>query len=425
MYLNKDRYGYYTTGDFKTYSKIEALEIAKSLNTAVVWHFNDQEFSAVDWTVEPVLSLPELYRIRAEQIRNKYDYIVLFYSGGADSHNMLHSFLDNGLKVDEIAQFHSYEGDGNGGQGWDSYFNAEIKKVAVPETQKILEQHPYIKHRIIDLSSLINDTMKTKDAYDNLIYMSNKVFSPNQLARTYLRERIEDYKKIINSGKSLCFVYGAEKPYVTQFNGKFGVRFYDMLDNAVGVRTQQLNRPWEHDEFFYWSPEIPELIIKQAHLLMKALKAAPYISVTEKTQVTRWETYEPMASRQHINNKLQNTLFALPEVANAFMIKKDMRYELTPDGLHRVIYHKWDPDTFTNGKPWSTIFSWRDGWWFNDKTDMNRLHFTKRIRQLVKTYGSTAFKSNALRWRPGRPATVDVLTLECARMGSKIYYIEK
>jgi PP-loop superfamily ATP-utilizing enzyme len=35
--------------------------------------------------MEPVTPLADLYISRARQIKLKYDYVVIFYSGGADS----------------------------------------------------------------------------------------------------------------------------------------------------------------------------------------------------------------------------------------------------------------------------------------------------------------------------------------------------
>ena len=80
------------------YDKIAALVYADSVKKEVQWdYFNDVFFSA-DWTTEPEISLDELYRIRAQQLRDKYDYIVIFCSGGADSTNVLYSFLKNGIQ---------------------------------------------------------------------------------------------------------------------------------------------------------------------------------------------------------------------------------------------------------------------------------------------------------------------------------------
>ena len=52
------------------------------------------------WRFEVISSLDkDKY---AQQLREKYDYIVLAYSGGADSCNVLNSFLDNGIPIDDI-----------------------------------------------------------------------------------------------------------------------------------------------------------------------------------------------------------------------------------------------------------------------------------------------------------------------------------
>ena len=108
---NKDKFGYYSVGDIKTFSKIEAIELGKKIKRWPRWDFNDSIFGHYDWTTPSSLSLKELYRRRAQQIREKYDYVVIWYSGGADSFNVLDSFLSNGIKVDEIAHCWSVKAD--------------------------------------------------------------------------------------------------------------------------------------------------------------------------------------------------------------------------------------------------------------------------------------------------------------------------
>ena len=65
-------------------------------------YYYDKEFSQANWNVEPSKSLQELYRERAEWIRNNYEYVILAYSGGADSTNVLESFYYNNIHIDEI-----------------------------------------------------------------------------------------------------------------------------------------------------------------------------------------------------------------------------------------------------------------------------------------------------------------------------------
>ena len=93
--LSPDKFGYYKVGDFKTYSKIEAIEISNKLKTPSQWYFNENVYSKINWLEEPSVDLWELYKQRARQIRENYDYVVLWYSGGSDSHNMLNAWIDS------------------------------------------------------------------------------------------------------------------------------------------------------------------------------------------------------------------------------------------------------------------------------------------------------------------------------------------
>ena len=93
----QDKFGFYQVGNFKTYSKFDASAVSEKTNQALKWNFNDEAYHSVDWEKEPPESLSELYRKRAQQLREKYDYLVLWFSGGADSTNILDSFLIDSL----------------------------------------------------------------------------------------------------------------------------------------------------------------------------------------------------------------------------------------------------------------------------------------------------------------------------------------
>ena len=248
--MNKDQFGYYLVGEHKTYSKIEALELAHSFRTPVKWIFNDDVFSKHPWHIDTQEDIKNLYRKRAEQIRNKYDYIILWYSGGVDSFTMANTFHESNIHVDEIAQYHAHEGE----KTWDSYLNKEVEKVAIPQTQEFLNSMPHTKHRTVDLTPIIKSVFDMDNNRFDFMYYSNKSFGPDQLARTYLREKISDWAKIIASGKKLCFVWGADKPPVRydEIHNKYYLEFYDIIDgNGVGPRIQMMNRKEENDEFFY------------------------------------------------------------------------------------------------------------------------------------------------------------------------------
>jgi hypothetical protein len=128
-----DKRGYYVVGWKKFYNKIQALQYSTKMGFAVRWVFNDKVYSSIDWTMPITKSLKELYRDRAQQLRDSYDYIILHYSGGQDSNNMLHSFIDNNIHLDQIIiqvpkpmQKHTIEGD----TSWQNYWG-EIEYQAI------------------------------------------------------------------------------------------------------------------------------------------------------------------------------------------------------------------------------------------------------------------------------------------------------
>ena len=52
-------------------------------NSPIRFYFHDHLFKKFDWTVEPDVSLQNLYKLRAQQIRDEYDYVILSFSGGS------------------------------------------------------------------------------------------------------------------------------------------------------------------------------------------------------------------------------------------------------------------------------------------------------------------------------------------------------
>jgi len=91
---------YYRVNNKVFSSKVLACIYATETNQEVEWVFYNNVFDKFDWTVEPSETLDELYDLRARELREKYDYIVISYSAGADSHNVLTSFLRQNLRVD-------------------------------------------------------------------------------------------------------------------------------------------------------------------------------------------------------------------------------------------------------------------------------------------------------------------------------------
>lgn len=145
-----DPLGYYQVGNMKFYSKLEAIEMQEKTGIHLHWNFNEDVFSSYDWKTEPSAPILELYRQRAQQLRDKYDYIILNFSGGADSTTILESFVNNDIKIDELVSQINYDANGDK----NAWLNSEIFVTTIPYVERLKERHPWIKHRLVDLTQL-------------------------------------------------------------------------------------------------------------------------------------------------------------------------------------------------------------------------------------------------------------------------------
>lgn len=261
MILHPDKFGYYSVGNRTTCSRTEAFEWGEPS-----WHFNDDIFLKLDWKVEPNIPLKELYKIRCRQIREAYDYVVIMYSGGSDSHNIITHWIEAGCKIDEIASWWPYEA----AKGVIDPWMAEISKAALPFIKEIKNNGIDFKFRLVDASKNFYDVFKLfGKEYE---YNINFIPIPFSCMSATFRENEPEYKKITDKGKKVCFVWGHDKPQLFYKDGKYFTRFTDNVDSSVGPYIQRnYNKGW-YDELFYWTPDLPEIVQKQVHILKSFIR---------------------------------------------------------------------------------------------------------------------------------------------------------
>jgi hypothetical protein len=248
-----EKFGYYLVhfGNLvtKTCSKVEAIEIAERLNGWISWHFCDEEYSSHDWAVPVSTPIQDLYCARAQQIRNEYDHVIIMYSGGYDSHNMLSSFVDNHIKVDAVCSFYNST-DANPL----SDINNEWTLQTYPRLQKIKQLHPWLDIIRLDVSQ---NSLRMIDLHaDSYQYIGQGTFAPNFIGLSYL---IDLLPRKYRTNRT-CILFGVDKPRLRYHNNRFVFNFHDM-----GYRV----KPVKNDtgmEYFYWSRQLPELVIKQAQI---------------------------------------------------------------------------------------------------------------------------------------------------------------
>ncbi len=276
--INKNL-GYYICNGQEFSSKIKALLYSNEVNEPADWVFNDKIFKSYNWKIEPEETLDELYDRRARQLRNEYDYVILSYSGGADSHNILMSFVRQGLHIDEILVNHFEKAAGkfvdlNPANKDARNAGAEHYLQTLPRLKEIAPKIPKTKITLADMSDHLFGLMEnTGDA--SWILSKREGLNPAGATRfNYLY--LTEVRKRFDKEKSVCMIIGVEKPKVIiSTKGHVIMNFIDRSANQQTVSEHLTDYNNSTAEFFYWSPDCVPLLIKQGHVIKKYLSANP------------------------------------------------------------------------------------------------------------------------------------------------------
>lgn len=364
----KDLYGYYLCDNLKFYSKLEAIEFSKRTGKLITWHFNDEVFSKYDWKQEPKESIQELYRKRAQQLRDNYDYLVLLYSSGSDSDNILKTFIDNNIKLDEVVSMINYEGSNDR----HSKLNAEIFELAIPIIKECQKKQPHLKHRIHDITKDVIDKFSSLDL--NYLYEQNVLYTNFHSTLHEIRKKVYDWNEKFNSGKKVAFIMGIDKPkFDIDFKGNLKFRFGEpSVASAISAKTMIENNPWEFNELFYWSPDFVQIPIKQAHIVKNFIKRNGIDKFTK-------------------NPSTKGTFALQPPNAAAVILYLNFsgeRFWLTNEDLNKLIYPHWYNKPFQY-KTISNVFFDKDEWFtslsMNEQIKRNWWSTMQKVLEITNT----------------------------------------
>lgn len=300
--------GLYHVGAEVFVDKIQAILKFKETHQFPRFDFHDVEFSQHNWLEEPVEDLNQLYVNRAQELRNQYDYLVLHYSGGLDSSNILAMFISNNIHLDEIFIRGPYEATNKhdpNNKAPENQF-AEVYFQAVPVAKMVLDQ--YLKNTkltIIDTTKFTVDWFtKNPDWFQRTIDRA----TPSSMYKNFFDELNPTYKKLTDSGMHVGHIYGIDKPMLFYENNLFYVRFLDKMTNIHAVYRDEYKDVPYNVEYFYWGKTCAKLICKQAHLVKMFYKTMNIDPITLNNAGGR-EHHERLGSvlyNQSIIPKLYN-----------------------------------------------------------------------------------------------------------------------
>jgi hypothetical protein len=236
------------------------------------FYYYDHILKDSPWKVEPVKTLDQLYKERAQEIRDNYEYVILCYSGGNDSTAMLESFYYNNIHIDEIVMVGSFSQDTS--KEIDENHNKDLYDNAFPLIKKL--NLPNTKITTIDYTELFRDinqfTLVQTYGNDYIRHVGTHK-SPHNLFW-------HDFRKFVGkqNNKKTAWLMGIDKVELGYDSitprGAIGphVFFKDITINSYGMN--HIDENFERINF-YCDPRSDIAIsiqIKQAHILHNVVK---------------------------------------------------------------------------------------------------------------------------------------------------------
>lgn len=285
-------YGYYQYNNNRYVLREDALSdmiLRHDLEGIMTFHFHDDIFENIDWTIDPPFSIDTLYKMRAQQIRDTYKYVILQLSGGVDSTQILETFINNNIFIDEIQTFHHYSATKNLNIDRDSPLFNEISvlyeyQYAVQPLLKWVKQvSPNTKISEIDVMDNVieqfgvgskGEMMGHTPITKNRINPPNLMFAiPRTVTYISFKHNIDRIEK-----DNVCVIRGIEKPAlkpirISRDRRLLGFNFHDQTMGSTNLMASGIMDKAFTLESFYWSPDAPLIPIKQSHMILNELRS--------------------------------------------------------------------------------------------------------------------------------------------------------
>ena len=245
-------YWEYAGTRYKT--KIKAIEASGGDISSISFFAFVDSFYSYSWDKEPTESWEELLLERALILREKYKYLKLWFSGGADSTAVLNIFLRNNIYINEIIVYRFALND-----NFLNRSNHEIDDYTTPFLKTISKAIPNTKITYMDFG---------KDYYDK--YLGDKwLHTKSSLdLRNYYIPKMR--------GKNYCNIFCDLTPDVYYDKGYWYSSLWD--SSQLGELAS-----FNNIELFYSTEDFPKLHAKQMHIVKNYLKENKLYSLRTNT----------------------------------------------------------------------------------------------------------------------------------------------
>lgn len=328
------------------FDKSEAFRFATQRKSSNIrYHYFDEVYGTIDWKKEPTQTLDQLYAYRALELRDEYDYIALSFSGGADSTNVLKTFLKNKIKLDEVIAWYPVKAsektihEFNPRDKYAGNVVYEYQHACLPMLKWLATNHPEIKITVLDYTDISFEMIGGGNLH------SARIGGAVQHAMTTGQYLMTDHLRKVN--KKVCQLLAVDKPKV-RYNQRIKdmeCYFHDFNTMLGHWAPDVFNGTEPKTEYFYFTPTMPLIVVKQCHEIRKAIRAN---QLTGEVDERAFASMSPAGTPHIIFN---------PHT----------------DFIKKVLYPDWDTSIYQAGKAERFFYHENTQWFLNSIKDDKRM----------------------------------------------------
>lgn len=235
---------HYQVGPYKTYSKIDAFRLAQGDSKKIHFNFMESTFLGLSWA-RPLTAWDEFLKQRCQQLRDNYDYICLWFSGGWDSTTILDAFARHKIPVEEIAIYTR------------SYIDDPEPEAARIYAEQVIKNHlPGTRLTMVPISHRHHEHVYETHGDDWIFTPGSNLMFP-KTHRYFIQHELDETSSHRFDSVKKVNLYAHDKPRVILANNKW---YCFTVDSAMtGYMGTDV-------EMFYLTKDLPEMHVCQTHM---------------------------------------------------------------------------------------------------------------------------------------------------------------